>query len=373
MNAVKVVFPLVNPNEPEARLADVPVQEGQAVEPGQVLCTLETTKSTQEVLASRGGYVFGLSAEPGEIVRAGELFCYLADTPDWEPETKPATGGAAPNQIPEEAPVPAGLRITQPALALARRAGLELGRLPQDRLVTEKIVQAFLPRQQNQPDELPLQSPAFDSSVIIVYGGGGHGKSVVELLRALSIYRVVGILDDGLDAGSDLLGVPVLGGGEKLPELFASGVRLAVNAVGGIGDLRARLRVFDRLHQAGFTCPTVIHPSAVVEPSARLEAGIQVFPLAYVGSQVSVGYGVIINTNAVVSHDCQIRPYANLSPGATLAGGVYIAEQVLVGMRATVNLGVSIGSGARIGNGATIKTDVPMGGIVPAGTIWPRR
>jgi sugar O-acyltransferase (sialic acid O-acetyltransferase NeuD family) len=148
---------------------------------------------------------------------------------------------------------------------------------------------------------------------------------------------------------------------------------MAVNGVGGIGNLGARLSVYQRLSDAGFHCPTVIHPTAFLEDSVDLSDGVQVFPFAYIGTQVQVGFGCIINTGAIVSHDCHLAPYVNLSPGATLAGGVHIGEGSLVGMRATINLGVQIGKRTLIGNGATVKGDVPDSGVVPAGTIWPPR
>ena len=44
---------------------------------------------------------------------------------------------------------------------------------------------------------------------LIIYGGGGHGKTLLELVQAAGIYRVAGIVDDGLAQGSDILGVPV--------------------------------------------------------------------------------------------------------------------------------------------------------------------
>ena len=180
----------------------------------------------------------------------------------------------------------------------------------------------------------------------------------------------MGIIDDGLSNGT-VMGLPILGGAEALPALYRQGIHLAVNAVGGIGNVTIRIQVFERLRLAGFTCPAVVHPSAVVEPSALLAEGVQVFPLAYVGSEAQVSYGAIINTSAVVSHDCCIGDYANLSPGAILAGEVTVGSASLIGMSATVNLRTCIGSGARIGNGATVKGDVPEGGLVRAGTIWP--
>jgi len=205
----------------------------------------------------------------------------------------------------------------------------------------------------------------------LVYGGGGHGKSLIDLLRSLGSYRIVGVVDDGLEKGGMVMEVPLLGGVEALAEVRSLGVRLAANAVGGVGDVNVRIQVFQRLAGAGFACPSLIHPQAFVEPSARLAGGAQVFPRAYVGSQSEVGFGVIVNTAAVVSHDCLLEDYAIISPGAILAGGVRVGEGALVGMGVTVNLGVAIGAGARLGNGSTVKSDVSPMGIVRAGAIWP--
>ena len=58
--AVAVAIPLLNPNEPVARLAALAVSEGQRVEAGQLLATLETTKAVQEMVAPQSGFVVGL-------------------------------------------------------------------------------------------------------------------------------------------------------------------------------------------------------------------------------------------------------------------------------------------------------------------------
>jgi acetyltransferase EpsM len=364
-----IAIPLINPNEPEALLAALHVQEGQLVQIGDPLCTLETTKSTADLEADAAGYVIGIRLRPGTTVRAGERLCYLAETADWQlDETHPKVISEA-EPIPSDAMPPSGLRITQPALHLARLLGLDLGRLPQGPLVTEQMLRTMT-EDLRQSGAFSLPSSPFDATAILVYGGGGHGKTLIDLLRSLGSYRIVGVVDDAPLAGP-VMGLPVLGGGEILPELFAQGVRLAANAVGGIGNIDIRIRIFHRLSEAGFACPAVIHPSAVIEPSASLSAGVQVFAHAYVGSQSQIGMGSIINTGAIVSHDCQVGSYSNLSPGAILAGEVRVGDGVLIGMGATINLQVSIGDGARIGNSATVKSDVPEGGLVRAGSLWP--
>lgn len=367
--ALRVLVPLINPNEPEALLAAIHVHNGQAVKAGDPLFTLETTKSTAEVPAEGDGYIVGLQRQPGETVRAGDLFCYLAAAPDWQPAPA-APSAAEPEAGAAAAAPPADLRITRPALALAQAHQLDLNTLPKDRLVTEALVQQLLAERSPSPTAPPLPE-AFDAQAIIIYGGGGHGKALIDLVRLLRSYRIVGIVDDGLPRGQEILGVPVLGGAEVLPGLVQQGVRLAVNAVGGIGSSTVRQQVFQNLRNAGLVCPALVHPAAFVEPSAQLAPGVQIFAHAYVGSDARLGFGVIVNTGAIISHDCQVQDYANISPGAILAGEVTIGKAALVGMGATINLRVKVGAEARIGNGATVKKDVPEKGLVRAGGIWP--
>jgi acetyltransferase EpsM len=213
----------------------------------------------------------------------------------------------------------------------------------------------------------------FDATALVIYGGGGHAKSLIDLVRSCGLYRLVGVVDDRLPVGERVLGAAVLGGAEILPRLSAGGVRLAVNAVGGIGNPSARARVFETLLEAGFACPALVHPTAWVEPSAVLESGVQVLAQSYVSSDSRVGFGTVINAGVVVSHDCRLGRVVNLSPGAMLAGGVTLEDYVQVGMSATINLNLRVGRGARVGNGATVKADVPEGAVVHAGETWPAR
>lgn len=361
-----VSIPLLNPNEPEARLVTLPVSEGQFVDKGELLCTLETTKSTSEIHAETEGYVVALQFSEGDTAPAGAKLCYLAESKEWRPEEVQMESTPQTAEKPD-IEIPQGLRISQPALRLADSYKLDLNQLPKGPMVTENMIREFV--EKHDQYEIPVSE--FDPSAVIVYGGGGHGKSVIDTIRSQNIFQIHGIVDDGLSPGESVMGFSILGGSDILPDLYNQGIRLAVNAVGGIGDITSRMKVFHNLAANGFACPAIVHPSAVIEPSVITSAGVQVFPQTYIGSEVKIGFGVIVNTGAVVSHDCILDDYANISPGAILAGGVEIGLGTLVGMGVTINLGVIIGNNARIGNSATIKTDVPDNGIVRAGTSWP--
>jgi len=366
---IPVKIPLLNPNEPEALLASLEAEEGQAVEQGQVLAVIETTKSTGEVQAEADGYLVGLRFTPGDTLHAGQILGYIGQTPSaQDPNLPPWASGT---ELPEQDAAPGDLRITEPARKLAVEEGLDLATLPRGPLVTQQIVRDHLAAAA-EPARADREVPEGEHRILI-YGAGGHGRSLAALLRKTGRYEIIGFVDDGYEPGTRAFGLEILGGGDKCAELAHEGLRLAVNGVGGIGDLQSRLAVYDQLGKAGLHCPSVIHPTAFLEDSADIADGVQVFPFAYIGTEVRAGYGCIINTGAIISHNCVLDDYVNLSPGATLAGGVTVGEGSLVGMRATINLSVHIGKRARIGNGATVKADVPDGGVVPAGTIWPPR
>jgi acetyltransferase EpsM len=218
---------------------------------------------------------------------------------------------------------------------------------------------------------MPEPGSAFNPRLIILYGGGGHGKQVIDLLKFTSSFELTGILDDGLPAGSEVMGVKILGDHSLLNSLFTRGIHQAVNGIGGITDPAQRKAAFDRLQKAGFSCPAIIHPTAFVEPSAKVQQGAQVFAQAYVGSECEIGFGCLINYGAILSHDCILAERVNISPGAMLAGGVKVGEGARIGMGATINIGLTVGSGSLVGNSATVKTDVPAGMVVHAGSIWP--
>jgi acetyltransferase EpsM len=212
---------------------------------------------------------------------------------------------------------------------------------------------------------------AYDPTQVIIYGGGGLSKMIIEHVRVTGACQIAGIIDDQLPAGTDVIGCRVLGGAEKLAELSQQGIRTAFNSVGGIGFFRMRLKVFQTLAAAGFVCPVLIHPTAHIDPTAVLEQGVLVLAQSYVSGNAKVGMGSLINNSVVVSHDNILGICTNLSPGAMLAGDVILEDFVQVGMNATINIGVRVGKRTLIGNGATVKADVPADTRIHAGAIWP--
>lgn len=128
-------------------------------------------------------------------------------------------------------------------------------------------------------------------------------------------------------------------------------------AVCAIGTTRRRGFV-EQAAELGFGFVTLVHPSAVVSPSASLGTGTIVGAGVVVAAHTRVGAHVILNRGTLVGHHTTIGDYATLSPGANVAGRVAIGEQTYVGMGATILDHRSVGRDALVGAGALVTRDV---------------
>jgi acetyltransferase EpsM len=120
-----------------------------------------------------------------------------------------------------------------------------------------------------------------------------------------------------------------------------------------------RMAIVRRLVGEGRRLATLIHPSAVVSPSASIEPGCVISPLVVVGARSRIGEGTVLNRGALVGHHTEIGRYSFLGPGANVAGKVILGEQVSVGAGAVVRDHLCIGDRAVIGMGAVAVKDVP--------------
>jgi sugar O-acyltransferase (sialic acid O-acetyltransferase NeuD family) len=194
---------------------------------------------------------------------------------------------------------------------------------------------------------------------VVGLGAGGHAKVVIEALRAVGGYDVVALLDPApARIGTNLLGVPVVGGDELLERQYDDGVRHAFIGLGGADDTDARVRLYELARARGFDVVSVIHPSAVVSPSAALGGGVTVLARAVLGAECRLGENVTVNTAAVVEHDVRLGDHVHIATGALLASGVQVDARAHVGIGACVRQGIRIGEHSVVGAGAVVVDDV---------------
>lgn len=198
---------------------------------------------------------------------------------------------------------------------------------------------------------------------IIVLGGGGHAKVVIEaLLRSGA--QLLGVTDaDPARHGSTLLGVPVLGDDAVVLTQRPEAVLLA-NGLGSTGLPQRRREIFERFSALGYVFISVVHPSAVVSSEVTLGEGAQIMAGAVLQPGCRIGANSIVNTRAAVDHDCLIGAHVHLAPGVTLSGSVTVGELTHIGTGATVIQGIAIGPRAVVAAGAVVVAN-----IAPATTV----
>jgi len=81
-----------------------------------------------------------------------------------------------------------------------------------------------------------------------------------------------------------------------------------------------------------------IHPTAIVDASAQLDASCEVGPYALIAA------GVVLGPRCVIGPACVIGAGARLGPDCRLAGRVSVEHDVVLGARVLVHAGAVIGS-----------------------------
>jgi sugar O-acyltransferase (sialic acid O-acetyltransferase NeuD family) len=193
---------------------------------------------------------------------------------------------------------------------------------------------------------------------IIVYGGGGHAKVVIDIIERMGIYEIEGIIDDNPHLkGGTLLGYFIIGDKETLPTIFNKGIRDGIVAIGENGS---RMRISQLLKDLGFSLITAIHPTAIIGKGVKIASGTVVMANVVVNVDAKVGDGVILNTGCIVEHDVDLGEYVHISPGVRLAGNVRVGRLSHIGIGASVIQGVHIGAAVVVGAGSVVHKDVPQ-------------
>ena len=184
---------------------------------------------------------------------------------------------------------------------------------------------------------------------VTILGAGGHAKVVISLLKSNG-YTIEKVLDDDILKDGEL----IMGYEIDVPiELHENEITCAH----GIGSNKIRKLLAEKYAEVKW--PVLIHPTAYVDPSAKVGNGSVIMAGAVIQADAQIGSHVIINTGATVDHDCIIGDYAHIAPGTNLAGENTIGEGVLMGVGSATIPQVKVGQWSVIGAGSVLGKSVP--------------
>ncbi|KEH98041.1 acetyltransferase [Clostridium massiliodielmoense] len=192
---------------------------------------------------------------------------------------------------------------------------------------------------------------------IVLVGGGGHCKVIIDIIKSISKYKIVGITDANTSE-EQIIGVPIIGNDDVLEDLYNQGVKNAFVCVGALNNIKIRDKIFNKLKSLGFSMPKLIHKNAIVSPYAKVGDGTCVMAGAIVNAGAIIEENCIINTGSIIEHDCLIGRNTHVSPKASIAGGSKIGCNCHIGTGSTIIQEIEIESNVVVGAGAVVVNNI---------------
>ena len=188
---------------------------------------------------------------------------------------------------------------------------------------------------------------------IILFGGGGHCKSCIDVIENENKYKIIGIIDK---KEKYIFNYKVFPESHLYKRLIKNNYALVT--VGQIKNYKVRVKLFNKLKDLGFTIPSIISPSAYISKHAIIGKGTIIMNGAVVNAGAVIGNNCIINTNSLIEHDVVIGDHTHISTEATINGGVTIGDKVFIGSRAIIRDNISIESCSIVGASFFIKKNL---------------
>lgn len=195
---------------------------------------------------------------------------------------------------------------------------------------------------------------------LILIGGGGHCKSVIEVAESAG-YEIMGVLDMPEDVGKEILSTKVIGTDDDIPK-YVDKAEFVIT-VGFIKNPAIRIKLYNRVKEAGGKLATIIASTAYVSKYATIGEGTVVMHHAFVNAGARIGNNVILNTFTNVEHDAVIGDQCHISTGTMVNGDCKVGTNCFIGSQSVIANGITIGDDIIVGAGSLVRKSINVKGI----------
>ena len=196
---------------------------------------------------------------------------------------------------------------------------------------------------------------------LILIGGGGHCKSVIEVAESAD-YEIKGILDMPDEVGKEVLpGHKVIGTDDEIPQ-YVEECDFVVT-VGFIKNPALRIKLYNKVKAAGGRLATIIASTAHVSKYSELGEGTVIMHHAFVNAGAKIGDNCIINTFVNIEHDAVLGNQCHISTGTMVNGECKIGENCFIGSQSVCANCIEIASDIIVGAGSVVRKSIRMKGI----------
>ena len=195
---------------------------------------------------------------------------------------------------------------------------------------------------------------------LVLIGGGGHCKSVPDAAESAG-YNVLGVLDMPEEVGKEILSTKVIGTDDDIPS-YVDKAEFVIT-VGFIKNPIVRIKLYNRVKEAGGKLATIISSSAYVSRYAEIGEGTVVLHQAFVNAGAKVGCNVILNTATNIEHDAVIGDHCHISTGTMVNGECKVGERCFIGSQSVLANCISVGDDIIVGAGSLVRKSISEKGI----------
>lgn len=191
-------------------------------------------------------------------------------------------------------------------------------------------------------------------TTILLIGGGGHCKSVIDVIESTGLFNIAGIIDIKENVGNNVLNYEIIGTDDDFHSLIKSYQNFHIT-VGHIRSNAIRIKLYNILKLLNGKLPVIVSPLSYVSKHAIIGEGTIIMHHALVNAGAKIGYNTIINTKALIEHDAVIGNHCHISTGAIVNGGVEIGDSTFFGSGAVSKQYIKIPENSFIKANAIVK------------------
>lgn len=194
---------------------------------------------------------------------------------------------------------------------------------------------------------------------IVLLGGGGHCKSVIDTILNSQLYEIIGVIDIEKKIGQNVFNsIKIIDCDKNLYKYKSKNIKKAFVTIGSVGNPKTRIELYEKARAIGFEIPSIVDKTAIISRNACIGEGTFIGKGVIVNAGTVIKENCIINTGSIIEHDCCIDKFSHISPNATLCGGVKIGRNTHIGANSTIIQYRNIGENVIIGAGSVVIKDI---------------
>lgn len=126
----------------------------------------------------------------------------------------------------------------------------------------------------------------------------------------------------------------------------------------GYKQLSVRKKICDQLLANQLHFPSFVHRTSYVNPTAKIDSGVYIYPMCTVDQEVTLEVGTMLNNSVTISHNSVVDACTFIGPGVTIAGRVQIGKYCFIGAGSVIANNISVADNVLIGLGSAITKNL---------------